>query len=135
MSSFEPTENYHPTLQLVLPFGLFWITVHKNKSMIAAFKGTVQHKDQTHIFPLTCGAVVHLDCLNATRCVVLISAKTHCCRVVQMHFSFLYHKPSGYIILERRQISPKLSSSHTNHLDGYISLQVRGNICILDFKG
>lgn len=28
-----------------------------------------------------------------------------------------------------------LSNSHTNHLDGYMSLQVRGNICILDFKG
>lgn len=90
VSSFEPTENYHPTLQLVLPFSLFWITVHKNKSMIAAFKGTVQHKDQKHIFPLTCGSVVHLDCLNATSCVVLISAKTHCCRAVQMHFIYLF---------------------------------------------
>lgn len=53
LSSFEPTENYHPTLQLVLPFSLFWITVHKNKSMIAAFKGTVQHKDEKNTFFLS----------------------------------------------------------------------------------
>lgn len=75
------------------------------------FRGTVYHKIRIRYFPLTCSAI---NPLQFSFWNVFIWDSEH-------------HKPSSFIVLERKQTDISTSPNRNNH-NGLIALQARGNI-------